>query len=68
MNTFGLTVRRVHVSCGELAYVDEGNGPPILLLHGAPFTSLGFVSAQPSTTSDSGFVKSQGGKFTLDGK
>jgi len=33
------------------------------------FTLLGFVdAATPTTPVDSGFVKSQGGKFTLDGK
>jgi haloalkane dehalogenase len=26
-----------------MAYIEEGSGPPIVLLHGAPITSLGFV-------------------------
>jgi len=36
-------VRRVTIPSGEIAFVDEGEGPPVLLLHGAPITSLGFV-------------------------
>lgn len=38
-----LNVTTVALSSGTIAYVDEGSGPPILLLHGAPMTSLGFV-------------------------
>lgn len=39
----GLRVRTLSLSCGEIACIDEGAGPAILLLHGAPLTSLGFV-------------------------
>ncbi len=39
----GLTRRRVQVRSGTLTYVEEGSGRPVVLLHGAPLTSLGFV-------------------------
>jgi haloalkane dehalogenase len=39
----GLRVRRVRLTSGDVAFVDEGTGPIVLLLHGAPLTSLGFV-------------------------
>jgi haloalkane dehalogenase len=31
------------INGAKTTYVEEGSGPPVLLLHGAPFTSLGFV-------------------------
>jgi pimeloyl-ACP methyl ester carboxylesterase len=34
-----LSLRRARVSAGELAYVDMGEGPPVLLLHGFPTSS-----------------------------
>lgn len=39
----GLRVRRLMIPSGDVAYVDEGEGPPVLLIHGGPLTSLGFV-------------------------
>jgi haloalkane dehalogenase len=42
-STFGLNVRHVSTPSGELAYIDEGTGPAIVLLHGGPFTSLAYV-------------------------
>jgi haloalkane dehalogenase len=39
----GLTLESVHLACGHISYVDEGSGATIVLLHGAPFTGLGFV-------------------------
>lgn len=39
----GLRFRATELECGRIAYVDEGSGPVILLLHGAPVTSLGFM-------------------------
>ena len=39
----GLRYRSIQLSTGHISYVDEGSGPSILLLHGAPITSLGFV-------------------------
>jgi haloalkane dehalogenase len=41
--SLGLTVHRVTIFSGDIAYVDEGEGPPVLLVHGGPLTSLGFV-------------------------
>jgi haloalkane dehalogenase len=38
----GLTLRSVSLDSGKISYVDEGAGPPIVLLHGAPLTGLGF--------------------------
>jgi pimeloyl-ACP methyl ester carboxylesterase len=40
---FGLTLRRVAIPSGDISYIDEGSGRPVVLLHGAPITSLGFV-------------------------
>jgi pimeloyl-ACP methyl ester carboxylesterase len=34
-----LDTQRAHVSGGELAYVDEGQGPAVVLLHGFPTSS-----------------------------
>jgi haloalkane dehalogenase len=43
-NALGLRRRGVKLSSGHCCYVDEGVGDtPIVLLHGAPLTSLGFV-------------------------
>lgn len=39
----GLTRRRVRLRSGTITYIDEGAGRPVILLHGAPVTSLGFV-------------------------
>lgn len=39
----GLTRRRVRLRSGAMTYVDQGAGRPVVLLHGAPVTSLGFV-------------------------
>lgn len=35
-----LTERHVRVGANRIAYVDEGDGPPVLLLHGCPFSSF----------------------------
>lgn len=40
---FGLTIRRLAIPSGSVAYIDEGEGPPVVLIHGGPLTSLGFV-------------------------
>jgi len=42
-SVLGLTLRSIHLASGQISYVDEGEGAPIVLLHGAPITSLGFV-------------------------
>jgi haloalkane dehalogenase len=39
----GLRYRSVSLASGDIGYVDEGAGPTVLLLHGAPLTSLGFL-------------------------
>jgi haloalkane dehalogenase len=41
--SLGLSLKTVTIAGGSVSYVDEGSGPPIVLLHGAPLTSLGFV-------------------------
>jgi haloalkane dehalogenase len=38
-----LVFRTALVAGARTTYLDEGSGPPVLLLHGAPFTALGFV-------------------------
>jgi pimeloyl-ACP methyl ester carboxylesterase len=35
----GLTKRSVSLKSARVAYIDEGAGPPLLLLHGCPFSS-----------------------------
>jgi haloalkane dehalogenase len=42
-SALGLELHATTVAGGRVTYVDEGEGPPIVLLHGAPLTSLGFV-------------------------
>jgi pimeloyl-ACP methyl ester carboxylesterase len=40
--------RVVDVGSTRIAYYDEGQGPPILLLHGCPFSSfIEFLGANP---------------------
>ena len=39
----GLRVKSVQLTSGEIRFVDEGIGPTVCLLHGAPMTSLAFV-------------------------
>lgn len=39
----GLTRRSIQLEGHRVSYLDEGAGPPVLLLHGAPLTSLAFV-------------------------
>ncbi len=39
-DTFSTRKRFVGVSGAEVAYADEGAGPPVLLLHGCPFSSF----------------------------
>jgi haloalkane dehalogenase len=34
---------QISLKSGEISYIDEGKGKTILLLHGAPFTSLGYM-------------------------
>ncbi len=40
---FGHHTRVAALGSGHIRYIDEGSGPVVLLLHGAPFTSLGFT-------------------------
>jgi haloalkane dehalogenase len=39
----GLNRRVLELDGARVSYIDEGSGPVVLLLHGAPLTSLGFV-------------------------
>jgi len=36
-------VRHINLKSGEIGFIDEGKGKTILLVHGAPFTSLGYM-------------------------
>lgn len=40
---FGLRIASTTIAGAPTTYIDEGSGPPVVLLHGAPVTSLGFV-------------------------
>jgi pimeloyl-ACP methyl ester carboxylesterase len=40
MTSLGL--RRAQVGANRIAYLDAGTGPPVLLLHGCPFSSFGW--------------------------
>jgi haloalkane dehalogenase len=42
-SSLGLTRRVLELDGARVSYVDEGSGPVVLLLHGAPLTSLGFA-------------------------
>ncbi len=39
----GFKFSQLEVGTHTMAYIDEGAGPVVLLLHGAPMTSLGFI-------------------------
>jgi pimeloyl-ACP methyl ester carboxylesterase len=40
LDSFSLAKRFVHVGDTRVAYHDDGDGPPLLLLHGCPFSSF----------------------------
>jgi pimeloyl-ACP methyl ester carboxylesterase len=40
LDQFSLAKRFVHVGEARVAYTDQGEGPPVLLLHGCPFSSF----------------------------
>jgi haloalkane dehalogenase len=42
-SVLGLRRRTLELDGARVSYIDEGSGPVVLLLHGAPLTSLGFV-------------------------
>jgi pimeloyl-ACP methyl ester carboxylesterase len=40
INDFSCRKRRVEVGEASIAYLDEGEGAPVLLLHGCPFSNF----------------------------
>lgn len=42
-DVFGLPTATIGLRSGRTAYFDVGQGPPVLLLHGAPMTAVGFA-------------------------
>jgi haloalkane dehalogenase len=40
---FNYERKKVNLESGDISYIEEGSGLPVLLLHGAPITALGFV-------------------------
>ena len=40
MDAFSAKKRRIQVDGAWVAYYEEGSGPPLLLLHGCPFSSF----------------------------
>ena len=48
LDVFSLAKRFVHVGETRVAYRDDGNGPPLLLLHGCPFSSFVWRNVLPA--------------------
>jgi pimeloyl-ACP methyl ester carboxylesterase len=40
MDPFSAEKRFIHVGGARVAYYEQGSGPPLLLLHGCPFSSF----------------------------
>ena len=47
LDAFSLAKRFVHVGDARVAYRDDGDGPPLLLLHGCPFSSFAWRKVLP---------------------
>ena len=48
LDAFSLGKRFVHVGDTRVAYRDDGDGPPLLLLHGCPFSSFVWRNVLPA--------------------
>ncbi len=47
LDAFSLAKRFAHVEDARVAYRDEGSGPPVVLLHGCPFSSFVWRNVVP---------------------
>jgi hypothetical protein len=47
VQVYGGARRDVQIGEWRVAYVDEGSGPPVLLLHGCPFSSYEWHAVVP---------------------
>ena len=52
IDDFSLGKRFVHVGATRVAYRDDGRGPPVLLLHGCPFSSFVWRKLIPTLAHD----------------
>ncbi len=50
-DAFSASKRFAEVGDARVAYVDEGSGPPVLLLHGCPFSSFVWRKVIPALSS-----------------
>ncbi len=53
LDDFSLGKKSVHIGEARVAYADHGDGPPVLLLHGCPFSSFVWRNVIP-TLGDAG--------------
>jgi pimeloyl-ACP methyl ester carboxylesterase len=51
LDSFSLAKQFVHVGDARVAYTDRGDGPPVLLLHGCPFSSFVWRNVIPALAS-----------------
>ena len=51
LDRFSLAKQFVHVGDARVAYTDRGEGPPVLLLHGCPFSSFVWRNVIPALAS-----------------
>ena len=50
INDFSERKKKIDVDGWKVAYIDEGNGPPVVLLHGCPFSSWEWKDVIPMLT------------------